>query len=145
MSQVPEDTQPPPPSVRLGRTLTGVPRWVRREAVESWAAMRAAERRTVVGEVLVCALATAFCLLPLLLAPPERPTAVLEGVWAALIVPARRVRPVAAVLCASLLLVGDNVWTLAVVPLSCCPPPVVSHRSGVRGRPSGWPAPPSVP
>ncbi|MEU1941260.1 histidine kinase [Streptomyces sp. NPDC020125] len=114
---MPEDTQPPPPSVRLGHTLTGVPRWVRREAVESWAAMRAAERRTVVGEVLVCALATAFCLLPLLLAPPERPTAVLEGVWAALIVPARRVRPVAAVRCASLLLVGDNVWTLAVVPL----------------------------
>ncbi|MFF3242847.1 histidine kinase [Streptomyces sp. NPDC002870] len=119
MSQVPEDTQPPPPSVWLGRTLTGVPRWVRREAVESWAAMRAAERRTVVVEALVCALAAAFCLLPLLLlAPPERPaSAVLEGVWAALIVPARRVRPVAAVLCASLLLVGDNVWTLAVVPL----------------------------
>ncbi|MFF4228759.1 histidine kinase [Streptomyces sp. NPDC001820] len=118
MSQVLEDTQPPRPSVRLGRALTGVPRWVRREAVESWAAMRAAERRTVVVEALVFALATAFCLLPLLLAPPERPaSAVLEGVWAALIVPARRVRPVAAVLCASLLLVGHNVWTLAVVPL----------------------------
>lgn len=118
MSQVPEDIQPPPPSVRLGRTLTGVPRRVRREAAESWAAMRAAERRTVVVEALVCALAAAFCLLPLLLAPPERPaSAVLEGVWAALIVPARRVRPVAAVLCASVLLVGDNVWTLAVVPL----------------------------
>ncbi|MER5475233.1 histidine kinase [Streptomyces sp. NPDC002685] len=115
---MPEDTQPPGPSVRLGRTLTGVPRWVRREAVVSWAAMRAAERRTVVVEAMVCALAAAFCLLPLLLAPPERPaSAVLEGVWAALIVPARRVRPLAAALCVSLLLVGHNVWTLAVVPL----------------------------
>lgn len=44
-------------------------------------------------------------------------SAVLQGVWAALIVPARRVRPVAAVLCTALLLVGANVWTLAVVPL----------------------------
>ncbi|MET9406043.1 histidine kinase [Streptomyces sp. NPDC002935] len=115
---MPEDTQPPGPSVRLGRTLTGVPRWVRREAVVSWAAMRAAERRTVVVEAMVCALAAAFCLLPLLLAPPERrASAVLEGVWAALIVPARRVRPLAAALCVSLLLVGHNVWTLAVVPL----------------------------
>jgi signal transduction histidine kinase len=118
VSQVPEDTQPPRRSIRLGRTLTGVPRWVRREAAESWAAVRAAERRTVVVEALVCALAAAFCLLPLLLAPPERPvSAVLEGVWAALIVHARRGRPVAAVVCASLLLVGANVWTLAVVPL----------------------------
>jgi signal transduction histidine kinase len=118
MSQVPEDTQPLRPSVRLGRTLTGVPQWVRREAAESWAAVRAAERRTVVVEALVCALAAAFCLLPLLLAPPERlASAVLEGVWAALIVPARRGRPVTAVVCASLLLVGANIWTLAVVPL----------------------------
>lgn len=118
MSQVPEDTQPPRLSLRMGRTLTGVPRRVRREAAEGWAAVRAAERRTVVVEALVCSLAAAFCLLPLLLAPPERPaSAVLEGVWAALIIPARRGRPVAAVVCASLLLVGDNVWTLAVVPL----------------------------
>lgn len=118
MSQVPEDTQRPRSSIRLGRTLTGVPGWVRREAADGWAAARAAERRTVVVEALVCALTAAFCLLPLLLAPPERPaSAVLEGVWAALIVPARRGRPAAAVVCASLLLVGANVWTLAVVPL----------------------------
>ncbi|MCX4854011.1 hypothetical protein [Streptomyces canus] len=80
--------------------------------------MRAAERRTVVVEALVCCPVAAFCLLPLLSAPPERlASAVLEGVWAALIVPVRRVRPVAGVLCTALLLVGANVWTLAVVPL----------------------------
>ncbi|NEC88370.1 two-component sensor histidine kinase [Streptomyces sp. SID12501] len=118
MSQVTDDAAPPRPSVRLGRTLAGVARWVRGETAESWAGVCAAGCRTVVAEALVCALVAAFCLLPLLLAPPERPvSAVLEGVWAALIVPARRGRPVAAVLCASLLLVGANVWTLAVVPL----------------------------
>ncbi|WP_331749418.1 histidine kinase (plasmid) [Streptomyces sp. NBC_00984] len=118
MSQVPKDTRPLRLSVRLGRTLTGVSRWVRREVAESWAEVRAAERRTVGVEALVCALAAAFCLMPLLLAPPEQPaSAVLEGVWAVLLVPARRGRPVAAVLGASLLLVGANVWTLAVVPL----------------------------
>ncbi|WP_078651287.1 sensor histidine kinase [Streptomyces xylophagus] len=118
MSQVPEETRVLGPSVRLGRTLTGALGRVRNEAVESWAAVRAAERRTVVVEALACALAAAFCLLPLLSAPPERPvSAVLEGIWAALLVPARRVRPVATVLCTSLLLVGHNVWTLAVVPL----------------------------
>jgi signal transduction histidine kinase len=118
MSQVAGDAQPPRPSVRLGRTLVGVPRWVRRETAESWAAARAADRRTVAVEALVCAVVAAFCLVPLLLAPPERPVpAVLEGVWAALIVPARRGRPVVAVVGASLLLVGANVWTLAVVPL----------------------------
>lgn len=118
MSQVPEDVQVLRPSVQLGRALSGVPGRVRREAVASWIAVRTADRRTVVVEALACALAAAFCLLPLLVAPPERPaTAVLEGVWAALIVPARRVRPTVAVLCTSLLLVGHNVWTLAVVPL----------------------------
>lgn len=118
MSQVPEDTQSLRPSVRLRPTPTGVSGWVRREAAESWASVRAAERRTVVVEALICSLAAAFCLLPLLSAPPERLTsAVLQGVWAALIVPARRVRPVAAVLCTAVLLVGANVWTLAVVPL----------------------------
>ncbi|ASQ97872.1 histidine kinase [Streptomyces sp. 11-1-2] len=114
MRQVSDGTQRSRPSVRL----TGVPRWVRREVAESWCAVRAAERRTVVVETLVCALAAAFGLVPLLLAPPERPVwAVLEALWAALLVPARRVRPVAAVLGTSLLVVGDNVWTLAVAPL----------------------------
>ncbi|GAA3888617.1 hypothetical protein GCM10023084_46400 [Streptomyces lacrimifluminis] len=118
MSQVAGDAQPPRPSVRLGRTLAGVPGRVCREAAQSWAAVRAAERRTVVVEALISALVAVFCLLPLLLAPPEHPvSAVLEGVWAALIVSARRGRPVAAVVGASLLVAGANVWTLAVVPL----------------------------
>ncbi|WP_307781829.1 histidine kinase [Streptomyces sp. MBT65] len=113
-----EDATSLGPFARLGHLLTGVPGRVRREVAESWAAVRAAERRTVVVEALLCALAAAWCLLPLLTAHPERPvSAVLEGVWAALIVPARRGRPSAAVVGASLLLVGANVWTAAVVPL----------------------------
>ncbi|MFJ9248599.1 sensor histidine kinase [Streptomyces sp. NPDC101776] len=118
MSQVAEEKPSLGPFARLGHILTGVPGWVRREVAESWAAVRAAERRTVVVEALLCALAAACCLLPLLAAHPERPVpAVLEGVWAALVVPARRGRPIAAVVGASLLLVGANVWTAAVVPL----------------------------
>lgn len=118
MSQVPEDIRPLRPSVRLGRTLGGGPRRVRREVAESWGAVRSAGRRTVVGEALACGLVAAFGLVPLLLVPPERPVlAVLEALWATLLVPARRGRPVAAVLGASLLVVGDNVWTLPVVPL----------------------------
>ncbi|WP_328782947.1 histidine kinase [Streptomyces canus] len=118
MSQASEDTQLSRPSVRLRHTLTGVPRWLRHEVAESWAAVQAAERRTVVVESVVCALAAAFCLAPLLLAPPHRPaSAVLEALWAALLVPARRGRPIAAILGSAPLVVGDNVWTLAVVPL----------------------------
>lgn len=80
--------------------------------------MRAAERRTVVVESLVCALTAAFCLTPLLLAPPHRPvSAVLEALWATLLVPARRGRPLTVILGSAPLVVGDNVWTLAVVPL----------------------------
>lgn len=80
--------------------------------------MRAAERRTVVAEALLCALAAAFGLVPLALVPPERLVpAVLEALWAVLLVPARRGRPVAAVLGASVLLVGFNAWTPAVAPL----------------------------
>ncbi|MFJ1805152.1 MULTISPECIES: sensor histidine kinase [unclassified Streptomyces] len=95
-----------------------MPRWLRHEVAESWAAVRAAERRTVVVESLVCALTAAFCLTPLLLAPPHRPaSAVLEALWATLLVPARRGRPIAAILGSAPLVVGDNVWTLAVVPL----------------------------
>jgi signal transduction histidine kinase len=118
MSRTAEDVPPPRPSVRLRRALAGVPRRVRRETAGSWAAVCAAERRTVVVEALICASAAVFCLFPLLSAPPERPvSAVLEGIWAALLVPARRGRPVAAVMCTAPLLVGANVWTLAVVPL----------------------------
>ncbi|WP_322619789.1 sensor histidine kinase [Streptomyces acidicola] len=113
-----EDAKPLGPPVRLWRTLSGLPRWVRREVRASWAAVRAAERRTVVVEALLSALAAGLGLVPLLLVPPDRPVwAVLEALWAALLVPVRRARPVGAVLCVSLLVVVHNVWTLAVVPL----------------------------
>ncbi|MER6106356.1 histidine kinase [Streptomyces sp. NPDC001832] len=118
MSQAPEYTQLSRPSVRLKHRLAGVPRWLRCEAVKSWSAVRAAERRTVVTEALLSALVAAVGLMPLLLAPPHRPvSAVVEALWAAMLVPTRRGRPVAAVLGSSVLVVGDNVWTLAVAPL----------------------------
>lgn len=98
--------------------LAGAPRRLHREALETWAAVRAAEPRTVVTEALVCALVAAVGLVPLLLVPPHRPGwAVLEALWAAGLVLARRGRPGAAVLASAVLVVGDNVWTLAVAPL----------------------------
>ncbi|MFI1728624.1 sensor histidine kinase [Streptomyces acidicola] len=112
------DAKPLGQRVRLWRTLSGLPRWVRREVAEIWASVRAAERRTVVVEALLAVLAAAFVLVPLLLVTPERPArAVLEALWAVLLVPARRARPFGVVLCVSPLVVVHNVWTLAVVPL----------------------------
>ncbi|MEB3966436.1 histidine kinase [Streptomyces kunmingensis] len=88
------------------------------EAAVTWAAVRAADRRTVTAETILCALAAVFCLVPLLLVNPHRPVlAVVQGLWAALLVPARRGRPAVAVLGASLLVEGANVWTMAVAPL----------------------------
>ncbi|MFE0417288.1 sensor histidine kinase [Streptomyces tendae] len=108
----------PRPSARVRRALAGAPRRVRREAVAGWAAVRGAGRRTVVVEGLLCLLTAAFGLVPLLLVVPERPgLAVAEALWAVLLVALRRGRPVAAVLGSSLLVVGVNVWTLAVAPL----------------------------
>ncbi|WP_128375113.1 sensor histidine kinase [Streptomyces cavernae] len=118
MSQAPDDIALSRSPSGLRQTLTAAPRRLRREVAEGWAAVRGAERRTVVVEALFCALAAAFCLVPLLLVPPHRPvSAVAEALWAVLLVPARRGRPVAAVVGSAPLVVGDNVWTLAVVPL----------------------------
>ncbi|WP_399886984.1 sensor histidine kinase [Streptomyces sp. BBFR51] len=118
MSQVSDGPRAPRPSGRVRRAPADASRWVRREVVAGWAAARGAERRTVVVEGLLCVLAAAFGLVPLLLLAPTRPVpAVLGALWAALLVPARRGRPVAAVLGASLLVVGNNVWALAVLPL----------------------------
>jgi len=116
MSQVPEDSGQPP--VRLGRGPADVPRRIRHAAAESWAAVRTAPRRTVRTEGLLCAMTAALGLIPLLLLPPDRPAlAVLEALWATLLVFARRGRPVAAILGASPLLLGVNVWTLTAVSL----------------------------
>ncbi|MFK4207169.1 sensor histidine kinase [Streptomyces sp. NPDC030920] len=118
MSQAPERTRQSSPVRRPGRGPADVPRWLHREAVECWSAVRAAERRTVVTEGLLCALVAAIGLLPLPLVPPDRLVpAVVEALWAAMLVPARRGRPGAAVLGSAVLVVGDNVWTLAVAPL----------------------------
>ncbi|MGV9912963.1 histidine kinase [Streptomyces tendae] len=108
----------PRPSARVRRAPAGAARRVRREAVAGWAAVRGAGRRTVVVEGLLCLLTAAFGLVPLLLVVPARPgLAVAEALWAVLLVALRRGRPVAAVLGSSLLVVGVNVWTLAVAPL----------------------------
>ncbi|MGW2130392.1 sensor histidine kinase [Streptomyces coelicoflavus] len=108
----------PRSSVRVRRAPAGVPRRVRREVVAGWAAVRGAGRRTVVVEGLLCLLAAAFGLVPLLLVVPARPgLAVAEALWAVLLVALCRGRPVAAVMGSSLLVVGVNVWTLAVAPL----------------------------
>ncbi|MFB9511019.1 sensor histidine kinase [Streptomyces aurantiacus] len=116
-SQVSEDSGQPP--VRPGlRGPAGVPGRIRDAAAESWAAVRAAPRRTVRAEGLLCALTAAFGLIPLLLVTPDRPVlAALEALWATLLVAARRTRPVAAVLGVAPLVVGVSIWTLAAVPL----------------------------
>ncbi len=117
-SQVHEEAKPPRPSAGLRHRLSEAPRWVRREGAESWAAVRATPRRTVVVEGLLSVLAAVWGLVPLSLAPPERPVwAVLEALWSGLLVLARRGRPSAAILGVSLLVVGNNVWTLATAPL----------------------------
>ncbi|WP_282090805.1 sensor histidine kinase [Streptomyces tendae] len=108
----------PRPSARVRHALAAAPRRVRREAVAGWAEVRGAGRRTVVVDGLLCLLTAAFGLVPLLLVVPERPgLAVAEALWAVLLVALRRGRPGAAVLGSSLLVVGGNVWTLAVAPL----------------------------
>ncbi|MFD3524219.1 sensor histidine kinase [Streptomyces sp. NPDC058653] len=118
MSKAPEYTRLSRPRRRPGHTPAGARNRLRREALECWSAVRAADRRTVVAEALLCLLVAAVGLLPLLLAPPHRlVSAVLEALLAVVLVPARRGRPVAAVLGCSLLVVGENVWTLAVAPL----------------------------
>ncbi|MFJ9027117.1 sensor histidine kinase [Streptomyces sp. NPDC102274] len=93
-------------------------RSVRREATGAWAAARRAPRRTVVAETLAMVLTAAVGLIPLLLLHPDRPLAsVLEALYAACLMPLRRYRPVQAVPATGPLLVGPNIWVLAVVPL----------------------------
>ncbi|MFD8964320.1 sensor histidine kinase [Streptomyces sp. NPDC059568] len=99
-----------------------VVRSLRREATEGRAALRRAPRRTVAAEALGSLLTAALGLIPLLLLHPDRPVlAVLEALYAAFLLPLRRYRPVLAVLSTAPLLVGPNVWVLAVVPLIVLP------------------------
>ncbi|MFF3751027.1 sensor histidine kinase [Streptomyces sp. NPDC002018] len=136
-------------------------RSVRREAVEGWAAVRRAPRRTVAAEAVGWLLTAALGLVPLPLVHPDRPVlAVLEALYAASLVPLRHHRPVLAVLGTGPLLVGPNVWVLAVVPLIVLPatrriaPPrrawhavgaacavtLALTLAGSPARPGAWPA-----
>ncbi|MEV6418844.1 histidine kinase [Streptomyces sp. NPDC051662] len=103
---------------RAGIATAHAARSVRREVTEGWAAARRAPRRTVATGTLAVVSAAALGLIPLLLLPPERPVlAVLEALFAGCLIPLRRYRPVVAVLGTGPLLVGPNVWVLALVPL----------------------------
>ncbi|MFI7361887.1 sensor histidine kinase [Streptomyces sp. NPDC050149] len=88
-----------------------------REAAAIRDAVRAAPRRTVVTESVLVCLALLCALAPLPLVPPAHPVmAALLGVWAALLVPARRMYPALTVLCCVPVMAGDNVWAMVVVP-----------------------------
>lgn len=103
---------------RVPRAVTAARRAAVREARECLAAVRAAPGRTRAAEGAAFVLALAAVLLPLLAVPADRPVpAVLEGLWAALLVPARRHRPVAAVLGSFTLIATHNVWALLVLPV----------------------------
>lgn len=92
-------------------------RRVRREAAAIRDAVRAAPRRTVVTESVLTGLVLLFSLAPFPLVPPAHPvSAALLGVWAALLVPARRRYPALTVLCCALVAAGDNVWAVVVLP-----------------------------
>ncbi|MFI6950276.1 sensor histidine kinase [Streptomyces sp. NPDC050422] len=92
-------------------------RRMRREAAALRDAVRAAPRRTVVTESVWAALALLCALAPIWLIPPAHPVmAALLGVWAVLLVPARRVYPALAVLCCVPVVAGANVWAVVVVP-----------------------------
>lgn len=95
------------------------PSWarIRREAAAIRNAVRAAPRRTVVIESVLAGLVLVCSLVPLPLLPPAHPVpVVLVGVWAALLVPARRRYPTLAVLGCMPVLAGENVWATVVVP-----------------------------
>ncbi|OEV03727.1 histidine kinase [Streptomyces oceani] len=80
-------------------------------------AVRAAPRRAVVTESVVAGLVLVCSLVPVPLMPPAHPvTVALLGVWAALLVPARRRYPALTVLGCVPLIAGDNVWATVVVP-----------------------------
>lgn len=98
------------PAVRSWRRM-------RREAAAIRDAVRAAPRRTVVTESVLGGLVLLCALAPFPLFPPAHPvTAVLLGVWAALLVPARRRYPALTVLCCVPVVAGDNMWSVVVVP-----------------------------
>ncbi|NGO14625.1 two-component sensor histidine kinase [Streptomyces sp. HC44] len=92
-------------------------RRARREAAAIREAVRTAPRRTVVTESVLAGLVLLCSLVPVPLIPPAHPVAVaLLGVWAALLVPARRMYPALTVLGCVPVIAGNNVWAMVVVP-----------------------------
>ncbi|MFE9686197.1 histidine kinase [Streptomyces sp. NPDC006285] len=92
-------------------------RRMRREATAIQDAVHVAPRRTVVAESVLAGLVLLCTLAPFPLVPPTHPvTAALLGVWAALLVPARRMYPALAVLGCVPLIAGNNMWATVVVP-----------------------------
>ena len=92
-------------------------RRMRRETAAIRQAVRAAPRRTVVTESVLAGLVLLCALAPFPLVPPAHPVpAALLAVWAALLVPARRMYPALTVLCCVPLIAGNNVWAVVVVP-----------------------------
>ncbi|HSX99630.1 MAG TPA: histidine kinase, partial [Streptomyces sp.] len=92
-------------------------RRARREAAAIREAVRAAPRRTVVAESVLVGLVLLCSLAPVPLIPPAHPVAVaLLGVWAALLVSARRMYPVLTVLGCVPVIAGNNVWAMLVLP-----------------------------
>ncbi|RII12032.1 Sensor histidine kinase DesK [Streptomyces sp. YIM 130001] len=92
-------------------------RRIRREAAAVREAVRAAPRRTVVAESVLAGLVLVCTVAPFPLVPPVHPVAAaLLGVWAALLVPARRVYPALAVVGCVPLVAGENMWATVVVP-----------------------------
>ncbi|MGD6741185.1 sensor histidine kinase [Streptomyces sp. BH106] len=90
---------------------------IRREAAAIRNAVRGAPRRTVVIESVLAGLVMVCSLVPVPLIPPAHPLPVaLVGVWAALIVPARRRYPTFAILGCMPVVAGENVWATVVVP-----------------------------
>ncbi|MGW0948880.1 sensor histidine kinase [Streptomyces sp. NPDC002623] len=89
----------------------------RREVAAIREAVRAAPRRAVVTESVLAGLVLLCSLAPVPLIPPAHPVAVaLLGVWAALLVPARRMYPALTVLGCVPVIAGNNVWAMVVVP-----------------------------
>ncbi|MFD0647528.1 hypothetical protein ACFQ2Y_01425 [Streptomyces malaysiensis subsp. malaysiensis] len=108
----------------------------RREATAIREAVRTAPRRTVVTESVLAGLVLLCSLAPVPLVPPAHPVSVaLLGVWAALLVPARRMYPTLTVLCCVPLIAGDNVWAMVVVP---CVVWSAVRRITPHGAPGQW-------
>ncbi|MEO3828793.1 histidine kinase [Actinomadura sp. B10D3] len=103
-----------------------------REAKEARAAVRAAPRRVVAGELAMSLTALALGFLPLWTSPPSPglvAATAASACWAALLVPARRRWPAATLVATAPVLGGTNVGAIAVLP-------VIAYSTARRIRPA---------